>query len=48
MHFINKIITPVLELETEEDLINFLDLSKEPNETTKFFANKKVPLGNDY
>jgi hypothetical protein len=37
LHFINKIITPVLELQTEEDLINFLDLEREPNETTKFF-----------
>lgn len=48
MHYINKLINPVVELQTEEELVDFLDLNKEPNETSRFFKDKQVPLGKEY
>lgn len=48
LHFMNKIIYPVLELESEDDLLKFLELKNEPRELTKFFSKQKSPLGSIY
>ena len=37
LHFINKIINPVIELTTDEDLSSFLALENEIEEKTEFF-----------
>jgi hypothetical protein len=44
----NRVINPVVELKSEEELLTFLDLEQEHIEDTKFFMNKKMPLGNEY
>jgi len=48
LHFLNKLINPLVELKTEEELLEFLELQKEHNESTKFFSKKSLPLGNQY
>jgi hypothetical protein len=44
LHFMNKIINPVVELTTEEDLAQFLALENEYVEKTEFFEKSPLPL----
>ena len=37
IHFINRVINPIVQLKTDEDVENFLDVNKEWQEKTKFF-----------
>lgn len=46
--FMNRLVTPLLSLETEQDLLNFLELSNEPNETTKFLSKSQLKMGSEY
>ena len=48
LSFINRIITPLVHLKTEEDVIAFLDLKREWNEQTKFFDKAPVSLEDLY
>jgi hypothetical protein len=50
IHFINKIVHPVMPIKTEAQMLRFLDLSKEPVEDTRFFSFGKTirPLGDAY
>ena len=44
----NRILNPVLELSSKSEVHAFLDMTKEPVENTKFFANHPVPLNRHY
>jgi hypothetical protein len=48
LHFINRIITPILTLSTDEDIEKFLDFDKEWIEDTKFLGENPVLLGKEY
>ena len=48
LHFINRLQHPVVTLETAKEVETFLDNSKDYEESTGFFRNKKVPLGANY
>jgi hypothetical protein len=48
MHFINKLINPVLTLKTEEEVEAFLNLDQEVREQTKFLETNPLPLGDIY
>jgi len=44
LHFMNKIINPVVELTTDEEVSQFLALENEYVEKTEFFENYPVSL----
>jgi hypothetical protein len=44
----NKLINPVVTLETESELTDFLELEKEPKEANKFIGSNQLPLGADF
>lgn len=48
LHLMNKIMYPLLQLDSEEDIEAFLDLSNEPKETTNFMKVKNTKLGMYY
>lgn len=48
LHFINKIINPLVNLDSEEEVETFMDHQKEWKEKSKFFSNKLVPLEEAY
>jgi hypothetical protein len=48
LHFINKIINPVVTLTTDAEISQFLALENEFEEKTKFFEKKPVLLGEAY
>ena len=48
LHFINRVINPVVVLKTESDVNNFLDSAHEWEEQTEFYKNKYEGLGDYY
>jgi len=48
LHFINRVINPIVQLKTDEDVENFLDVNKEWQEKTKFFESQLVNLASIY
>jgi hypothetical protein len=42
LHFMNKLINPLVQLKSDEEVENFLDLNQEHIEKTRFF--EKAPL----
>lgn len=48
IHFINKLINPVLTLTTEEQVEAFLNLEQEVQEPTKFLETHPLALGDIY
>ena len=43
LHTLNRLIHPTIELSTPQEVETFLDLSKQPNEKTKFFSKVENP-----
>ncbi|CDW87719.1 UNKNOWN [Stylonychia lemnae] len=48
LHFINRVLYPVLNLKTTEQIDLFLDSAKEYVEHSKFYQNKYEPMGDFY
>lgn len=48
LHLMNKLMYPLLQLDSEEAIEQFLDLKQEPQETTKFMKNAPMPLEKYY
>lgn len=48
LHFINRVINPVITLTTESDIDRFLDVEKEFEEKSEFYKNKYEPIGDYY
>lgn len=48
MHLLNKLMHPFLQLDSEEAVDRFLDLSKEPEETTPLLKQYPPYLGRYY
>jgi hypothetical protein len=49
LHFINRVLYPVVTLKSEEDIYKFLDSEREFDETgSKFFKDKFEPIGDYY
>jgi len=44
----NRILNPLLELNSKAEVQAFLDMTKEPVENTKFLANHPTPLNRHY
>eukprot|EP00347_Sterkiella_histriomuscorum_P004030 403362013 len=48
LHFINRVLYPVVNLKTEDQIDLFLDSIKEFQEFSKFYPNKYEPIGDYY
>lgn len=48
LHFINRVLYPVVPLKTKESVDLFLDSDVEFEEGTKFYKNKYEPIGDYY
>jgi len=45
LHLMNRLLLPLLHLNTEEEIARFLDVDTEPIENTRFFKKEPLPLG---
>lgn len=48
LHFINRVVNPLVTLKTEAAVLQFLDSEKEYEEDSEFYKNKYEPIGDYY
>jgi len=45
LHFINRVLNPTILLKSKEDVITFMDSTKEYREENEFYLNKYEEVG---
>jgi hypothetical protein len=48
LHFINRVVNPLVTLKTEAEIDRFLDSEREYEEAGEFYKNKYEPIGEYY